>query len=162
MHKYKTHLTYRTAHTRRRTPESIISTLLDAIFTKSPMSPVTIAIGGPGGTGKSTFAKKLAGLLANSAILWLDDYKTSRSVRADQNIFGAHPGANMMDLAGEHISFIKQGRAFDKPVYDTVAGTCDRTERFTPAAFTCINTCPGSGVRFLVSSYFITSGSPYS
>ena len=139
MHKYKTHLTYKTLHTRRKTPENIVCALLEAIFTASSLAPVTIAIGGPGGTGKSTFAEKLGGLLANSAILRLDDYKTPRAVRADQNIFGAHPEANMMDLAAEHISFIKQGIPFDKPVYDSAKGTCDRTEKFTPAVFNILD-----------------------
>lgn len=140
MHKYKTHVTYKASQTRRKMPEDIIAALLSKNFPSSPGSrPITIAIGGPGGTGKSTFAKKLAALIPDSAIMRLDDYKTPRAHRAGKNIFGAHPDANMMDLIAEHISLIKQNTPFDKPLYDNVTGTADKTETYTPTKFNILD-----------------------
>ena len=52
-------------------------------------TPVVIAVGGPGGTGKSTFSKRLAHELNQTAILRLDDYKTYQAFRSfvDFSIF---------------------------------------------------------------------------
>jgi dihydrodipicolinate synthase/N-acetylneuraminate lyase/uridine kinase len=95
-----------------------------------------IAVGGPGGSGKSTFAKALAAALNDARVLRLDDYKTARAERAGQNIYGAHPLANDMAAIGEHLAQIRQGRTIDKPVYDRHTGTARSTEAFAPARFT--------------------------
>ena len=100
---------------------------------------VAIAIGGPGGIGKSSFCKKLAKNLPDSNILRLDDYKTAREVRKGQNLFGAHPDANMMDLVEEHYLSAKNGRSFDKPLYNAVSGEADETEFYETKRFTIID-----------------------
>ncbi|NCD33935.1 MAG: hypothetical protein EOL87_11045 [Spartobacteria bacterium] len=91
-----------------------------------------ISVGGPGGIGKSTFSQRLAEHLKNASVLHLDDYKRSRSSRAKECIFGAHPRANRIQLLLEHLRCISNGTPFEKPVYDSVRGVGDRTERFTP------------------------------
>jgi dihydrodipicolinate synthase/N-acetylneuraminate lyase/uridine kinase len=138
MHKYKTHVTYTGQLGRRDRCEDIVAGLLLGMFSDDG-GPVTIAIGGPGGTGKTTFSGKLAALLGDCAIFRLDDYKTPREVRKGQNLFGAHPDANLMSLAAEHISLIKKNTSFDKPVYNAVTGVADETEPFEPRRFNILD-----------------------
>jgi uridine kinase len=138
MHKPKTHIAFDVAHADASSPEKVLSELLLKVFAESS-TPVVIAIGGPGGTGKSTFAKKLRRLLGHAAVLPLDDYKTPRHVRKGRNIFGPHPDANTMDLAAEHISLVKQNVTFDKPVYDNITGRTDTTETFSPKRFNILD-----------------------
>ncbi|MBW8017569.1 MAG: hypothetical protein FVQ82_15430 [Planctomycetes bacterium] len=138
MHKYKTHVTYKGRQARRGPSEDILARLISGVFS-SETGPVTIAIGGPGGTGKSTFSAKLAALLDDCTILRLDDYKTPRHIRKGRNLFGAHPDANQMDLAAEHISLIKKNTPFDKPVYNSVTGQADKTEPFEPRRFNILD-----------------------
>lgn len=138
MHKYKTHVTYKGASGGRKRTEDILAALLLVVFSADSW-PVTIAIGGPGGTGKSTFSGKLAALLRDCSVLRLDDYKTPRDIRKGRNLFGAHPDANQMSLAKEHISSIKKNISFDKPVYNTVSGEADITELFEPRRFNILD-----------------------
>ncbi|MHC5083320.1 MAG: AAA family ATPase, partial [Planctomycetota bacterium] len=114
MHKYKTHVVHKGSESKRRGAEIILSTLIKKQFADAD-SPVLIAIGGPGGTGKTTFAKRLCKQLPGATILTLDDYKTPRSVRQKQNLFGAHPNANEMDLILSHLKTLKQNQSIKKP-----------------------------------------------
>lgn len=97
--------------------------------------PVLIAVGGPGGTGKSTFATRLAGELPGASVLKLDDYKTSRAARAVKKLQGPHPEANEMALLKEHLQTLKRGAAIEKPVYCRKSGLAAKTEPFAPARF---------------------------
>ncbi len=107
-------------------------------YLKNDASPVLIAIGGAGGTGKSTFSKKLASALESSNVLHLDDYKTCRHFRKERGIFGPHPEANEMDLISEHLAMIKSNVIVDKPVYCPEAGRATKTEQYTPEHFNII------------------------
>lgn len=100
---------------------------------------ILIAVGGPGGIGKSSFCKKLAQHLSDSNILRLDDYKTPREIRKGQNIFGAHPDANMMDLVEKHYISARDGESFDKPLYNAISGKADETEFYETRRFTIID-----------------------
>lgn len=135
-HKTKTHVQSKTAH--RKPAEAILAELLQKIF-KNQSTPILIAIGGPGGTGKSTFTEKLASRLPNAAIFTLDDYKTPRAVRRDRRIFGAHPEANHIVLIREHLQHIRDGRPFDKPVYDNLSGEANQTARYLPKQFNLLD-----------------------
>lgn len=134
MHKYKTHVCPRRGKRFRKSPEETIAALLVEDFGMAP-TPVLIAVGGPGGTGKSTFSKKLAALLPDSALFRMDDYKTPREERKGKNLYGAHPDANQMNLLIEHLARMSAGKAFDKPVYNTVTGEADATEQYPTAHF---------------------------
>ncbi len=138
MHKNKTHVTFRDPSSRHRRIEDIISSLLLEVFA-SDEGPITIAIGGPGGSGKTTFSAKLAVLLADCSVLRIDDYKTARQIRKGRNLFGAHPDANEMDLIAQHISSIKKNIPFDKPVYNAITGQADKTEHFVPRRFNILD-----------------------
>ncbi|MBN1780816.1 dihydrodipicolinate synthase family protein [bacterium] len=135
-HKVKTHVRPRGGQ--RRPAEKVIADLLIHIFRDRPHA-LLIAIGGPGGTDKSAFAGKLKALLPESSVFPLDDYKTPRKTRQDRRIFGAHPDANNMDLLMGHLDCIRQGKTFEKPVYDAVAGTADSTVPFHPRRFNLLD-----------------------
>ena len=138
MPQYKRHIAFDAADADGESPEKVLSDLLRKVFADSP-APVVIAVGGPGGTGKSTFARKLRQHLGSAAVLRLDDYKTPRHIRKGKNIFGPHPEANTMDLVGKHISLMKRNVAFDKPVYNSDTGRADSTERFRPERFNILD-----------------------
>jgi uridine kinase len=137
MHKYKKHIKELPSKHLAIVPEEILAELLQKKFVDE--NHVLIAVGGPGGTGKSSFCEKLAELLPDSNVLHLDDYKTARKVRQGLNIFGAHPEANMMDLVLEHYITAKNGGSFHKPVYNAVTGEADKTEFFKASRFTVID-----------------------
>jgi len=136
MHKYKTHVRYRKGN--RKPPEDIVAFIITKEF-ENRNGPIIIAVGGPGGSGKTTFCNHLASRLPDSCILHLDDYKTPRAIRKNQGLFGAHPDANRIDLIREHLAKIRNGTDFDKPIYDNVHGTTDTTESFSPTRFTIID-----------------------
>ncbi|MBD3295771.1 MAG: hypothetical protein GF392_00195 [Candidatus Omnitrophica bacterium] len=100
---------------------------------------VLIAVGGPGGTGKSSFSRALADKLEEAEVLKLDDYKTEREFRRQKGIFGPHPEANEMDLVHWHIEDIKNRRVFFKPVYDSRKGVIDLTEAYAPLKYNIID-----------------------
>ena len=98
-------------------------------------NPVLIAVGGPGGTGKTTLAQQLADALGQSVILRLDDYKTSRELRQRLNLYGPHPDANKLSLIREHLGLLRSGHAIEKPVYHSEHGDSRSTEALTPSRF---------------------------
>ncbi len=129
---YKDHI--KIANAAKNKAHRIIARALFRKF-KDSSGPVIIAVGGPGGTGKTTFASKLAEELSCAGILTLDDYKTSRAFRAERNIFGPHPEANEIDLLRAHLTELKKGAAIPKPVYCRTAGKALEHETFDPARF---------------------------
>ncbi|TVR58050.1 MAG: hypothetical protein EA420_18040 [Candidatus Competibacteraceae bacterium] len=122
---------------RRRPVEQVLAEILQTVFADRP-GPLVIAIGGPGGTGKSTFADRLAQRLGDAAILRLDDYKTARAARRQAGLFGPHPAANQMDRIAAHLADLRLGQPFDKPVYDPALGDAGRTETYAPARFNLV------------------------
>ena len=140
MHKYKQHVRPRDhAPLPRSAVEESLGDLIEAVFSDAA-DPLLIAVGGPGGTGKSWFARRLAARLGDAAVLRLDDYKTARTDRTRAGIFGPHPDANKMDLIAEHLASIKRGLTIDKPVYDPSTGdAAEETESYSAARFNLID-----------------------
>lgn len=64
--------------------------------------PVLVGIGGPGGSGKSSFAATLAGHLGDARIVPLDDYRKPRAERPP-GIYGSHPSGNRLDVLKSHL-----------------------------------------------------------
>ncbi len=139
MHQYKQHVRPSDTDRRRsRRSEKLVADILQTRFAKQA-GTVVIAVGGPGGTGKTTFAQALARQLGDeAAVLRLDDYKTPREIRHRKGIFGPHPEANEMDLIAEHLEAIRRGEEIRKPVYDSLAGEAHVTEALTPCRWTLI------------------------
>lgn len=119
---------------RESPPEEIIAAALREKFKKQER-PVVLAVSGPGGSGKSAFAEKLANKLGSAVVLALDDYKTPRREREAKNIYGAHPEANNLDLILSHLQALRAGEAVEKPVYCRKAGMTGGTRDFPPADF---------------------------
>ncbi len=115
-------------------PEAIIAEALRKKFS-SFKRPAMLALSGPGGAGKSTFAENLAENLGNAAVLALDDYKTSRKERAAKNIYGAHPEANDLALILKHLESLRAGKTVEKPVYCRERGMTGGKKLFPPANF---------------------------
>jgi len=134
LEKHKTHVRYQKFDANRRPAEVLIARLLLEAFAESTGN-VIVAVGGPGGTGKSTFSQELSGLLGNAAVLSLDDYKTSRAERKERGILGSHPEANRISLIRRHLDAARKGECFQKPSYNDETGDIDRTQPFTPKRF---------------------------
>ncbi|MFC1567087.1 uridine kinase [bacterium] len=115
-------------------PAKTVASIILKEFTTSKQ-PIIIAIGGPGGTGKSSFANKLTTYLKDSGILTLDDYKTSRKFRKTKNLHGPHPNANDINLILKHLAAIKESQSIDKPIYNRKTGIADSTEEFQAKHF---------------------------
>lgn len=96
--------------------------------------PVLIGIGGPGGSGKSSFSLALAKQLDDARLLPLDDYRKPRSERPP-GIFGSHPAGNRLDLLNDHLDDARNGRAFERPVFCRERGSAIQTEAVPPARF---------------------------
>lgn len=129
----KTHISINTAHN----PEKIVASVLLKHFNNLDR-PVYIAIGGPGGCGKTTFAQKLAALLPDAGIISLDNYKKSRRQRMDLGTWGPHPAANRIDLIIEHLISLQEGNAVEVPVYDLETGETERSTCYSPVHFNII------------------------
>lgn len=114
--------------------DQVICSIIQSVF-KNQSSPVLIAIGGPGGTGKTTFSHRLRAFLKNSSVLSLDNYKTSRQHRSDHKIYGPHPEANLTKLITEHLTSLKSGQSVSVPIYDRTIGDTGSYQEFTPEKY---------------------------
>ncbi len=115
----------------------VINSLITSKFKKSK-TPTLIAIGGPGGCGKTTFAHRLRKSLKDSAVLSLDNYKTSRRSRNERNIFGPHPDANMIGLIEQHLTLLKNGQTISAPLYDRSTGDTGSFTEFVPEKYVIV------------------------
>lgn len=134
MKRYKKHIKNKSSRQKRHLPEKILSKFLIKEFDKKN-GPILIAVGGPGGIGKSTFAFSLAQELKEAVVLGLDDYKTSREFRRKKKIFGPHPHANEMDMIKEHLSTLKKNKTIQKPIYCSDNGKINKFLEFDPDRF---------------------------
>jgi 4-hydroxy-tetrahydrodipicolinate synthase len=116
----------------------MLAEVIRSVLADKP-GPLVIAVGGPGGTGKSTFSCRLAQRLDDAAVLRLDDYKTARAERQKAGVFGPHPDANKMMLIAEHLGRLRQGQPFEQPVYDPSIGDAGSVRTYRPARFNIID-----------------------
>lgn len=134
MHDNKLHIQYKHPAVRRRPVDELLAGLLLQRFGNRQV-PVLLAVGGPGGTGKSTFSRDLADKLGTAAVIRLDDYKTERNIRQKKNVLGPHPAANRIDLLCKNLDQLKRGEETRKPVYNKITGIPDRMETLKPEKF---------------------------
>ncbi len=121
--------------------DSVINAIVKCICSKfkDATAPKLIAVGGPGGCGKSSFCMMLSNALESSSILPLDNYRIPRNEREQRKRHGSHPDANRIDLLLEHIDKLHQGKQINCPVYDTVTGTVMSDKPFTPKQFVLLD-----------------------
>lgn len=96
--------------------------------------PVLVGIGGPGGSGKSSFAIKLARHLGDVRIVPLDDYRKPRIERR-RGIYGSNPAGNRLDVLKCHLDDARNGRPFERPVFCRIRGAAIESETIHPARF---------------------------
>lgn len=96
--------------------------------------PVLVGIGGPGGSGKSSFAEKLARHLGDARIVPLDDYRKARAERP-RGIYGSHPAGNRLEVLKSHLEDARHGRPFDRPVFCRIRGAAMDAETVQPARY---------------------------
>lgn len=96
--------------------------------------PVLVGICGPGGSGKSSFAAKLARHLGDARIVPLDDYRKPRAERP-RGIYGSHPEGNRIDALKSHLDEARNSRPFERPVFCRVRGAAIDSETIHPARF---------------------------
>ncbi|MBD3393588.1 MAG: hypothetical protein GF418_15750 [Chitinivibrionales bacterium] len=133
----KKHISLR-GHGTRQPVARTVAAMISEAFADRP-GPVIIAVGGPGGTGKSTFSRSLARSLPDAGVLELDNYRTSREARAARGIYGSDPDANEMSMLRKHLALIRAGTAFARPAYDISRGIADTTVPYEPKRFTILD-----------------------
>ncbi|MCH7225213.1 uridine kinase [Haloferula sp. A504] len=101
---------------------------------QSLQRPVLVGIGGPGGSGKSTFAQALAAELEHAGVLPLDDYRKSRTERG-RGIYGSHPEGNRIDLLKSHLEAAREGHPIERPVFCRERGAAHETETLEAPRF---------------------------
>jgi uridine kinase len=94
--------------------------------------PVLVGIGGPGGSGKSTFSESLARHFGEARVLPLDDYRKPRHERP-RGIYGSHPDGNRLDLLRSHLESARRGEDFLRPVFCRERGAAFDGELVTTA-----------------------------
>ncbi|MCX7725725.1 MAG: dihydrodipicolinate synthase family protein, partial [Chitinispirillaceae bacterium] len=120
-----------------KSAENIVANFIEDYFRKIS-TPVLIAIGGPGGSGKTLFADKLRRKLKESDVIHLDNYKKTRAEREKRNLSGPHPDANRMELIKQHLQAIKRGEKIKIPVYDLTTGDIGSYLDYSPVKFNIV------------------------
>lgn len=131
---YKKHI----KTSRNSAPAIVVLKEIILAIEKESTENIIISLAGPGGCGKSTYAKRLQQKLSDEVktqILELDNYRLPRAERGPDQL-GSHPDSNNLDLALQHLKSIKDNKLFKTPVYDKKNGTADKTKQFTPSAIT--------------------------
>lgn len=90
-----------------------------------PMKPLIIGVAGGTGSGKSTFARKVADALDASSVAFIDmdayyHHYAHLSLDERRKINWDHPNAFDWELLLAHLQALSQGRDIDKPQYDFV------------------------------------------
>ncbi len=119
-------------------PEVQIAQIITKLF-ETEDTPTLIALGGPGGVGKSSFANKLRLEIGDCIVIRLDDYKVGRKEKIARNVSGPAPEANKMMLLEQNLKDLKLGKSIEKPCYNRVTGTCDELETVVPPQFVILD-----------------------
>jgi phosphoribulokinase len=108
---------------------------LNLVHPAGETRPVLLGLAGDSASGKSTLSLGIEYVLGAERVarLCTDDYhRYDREERAGMGVTPLAPEANRMDLMGEQLRALSEGRAVDKPVYDHHNGTFGEPVRFAP------------------------------
>jgi phosphoribulokinase len=108
---------------------------LNLVHPAGETRPVLLGLAGDSASGKSTLSLGIEYVLGAERVarLCTDDYhRYDREERAGMGVTPLAPEANRMDLMGEQLRALSEGRAVDKPAYDHHNGTFGEPVRFAP------------------------------
>jgi phosphoribulokinase len=105
------------------------------------LRPVTLAIAGDSGTGKTTITSGLVASLGHDRITAVaaDDYhRYDREERKSLPFTPLHPECNYVDIMEQHLRELRAGKPILKPVYDHDTGRLTRPEYVEPRDFVIV------------------------
>jgi phosphoribulokinase len=108
---------------------------LNLVHPAGETRPVLLGLAGDSASGKSTLSLGIEYILGAERVarLCTDDYhRFDREERAGMDITPLVPEANRMDLMGEQLRALSEGREVQKPVYDHHNGTFAEPVAFAP------------------------------
>ena len=97
---------------------------------------IMLGVVGDSAAGKTTLTRGLVRVLGDDSVthICVDDYhRYDRRQRAERNITPLHPDCNYMDIMGQHLSHLRAGEPFLKPVYQHHDGSFGRSYASTPS-----------------------------
>jgi phosphoribulokinase len=103
--------------------------------------PVILGVVGDSAAGKTTITRGLVRILGEDRVTHVctDDYhRYDRKQRADLGITPLHPDCNHLDIAGQDLEHLREGKAILKPVYRHADGTFAPPVYVKPHVFTVV------------------------
>eukprot|EP00172_Hildenbrandia_rubra_P003696 Plantae.Rhodophyta-Hildenbrandia_rubra.ctg6208.p1 GENE.Plantae.Rhodophyta-Hildenbrandia_rubra.ctg6208~~Plantae.Rhodophyta-Hildenbrandia_rubra.ctg6208.p1 ORF type:complete len:441 (+),score=118.03 Plantae.Rhodophyta-Hildenbrandia_rubra.ctg6208:775-2097(+) len=123
----------------------ISSDVSEIMRKKGIEKPVVIGVAADSGCGKSTFLKRVLGVMGTEVseghsavgdmmtVICLDDYHTQdRQGRKREKLTALDSKANNFDLMASQIQALKQGKSIMKPIYNHETGEIDPPELIEP------------------------------
>ena len=102
------------------------------------LRPILLAIVGDSAAGKSTLGAGIASLLGEErvTVVTTDDYhRHNRKARRELRLSALHPDCNDLDLLGEHLEQLANGRPVEKAPYNHSTGDFDPPRTVAPSEF---------------------------
>ncbi len=121
--------------------------------------PILLAIVGDSAAGKSTLGDGIAALLGDErvTIVTTDDYhRYNRRERRERRLSALHPDCNDLDLLGEHLAALAEGRAVTKAPYDHATGDFGTPRTIAPSDFLIVEGLLGLHSQSLRNRYDVT------
>jgi phosphoribulokinase len=103
--------------------------------------PTILGVVGDSAAGKTTLTRGLVRILGEDKVTHVctDDYhRYDRKQRSERNITPLDPECNYVDVMGQHLSQLREGKAILKPVYRHADGTFGPPVYVAPKTFTVV------------------------
>lgn len=104
--------------------------------------PVVLGVVGDSAAGKTTLTRGVVRILGGGegvSYISGDDYhRYERQQRAEVGITPLDPAANYLDILGQHLGHLREGRPVLKPVYDHRTGTLGAPEYVRPHPYVVV------------------------
>jgi len=121
--------------------------------------PILLAIVGDSAAGKSTLGSGISALLGDErvTVVTTDDYhRYNRRERRERRISALHPDCNDLDLLGEHLEALAQGRSVVKAPYDHATGDFGAPRTIVPSDFLLVEGLLGLHSQALRDRYDVS------
>jgi len=123
------------------------------------LRPILLAIVGDSAAGKSTLGAGISALLGDArvTVVTTDDYhKHNRKARRELRLSALHPDCNDLDLLGDHLEQLANGRAVLKAPYNHATGDFDAPRTVSPSEFLIVEGLLGLHTASLRARYDVT------